>query len=199
MSGLAFVNRVTVRIVISALITNAHFNTFTEDVMHVLAKLGAASVFAATLMTGAHAQQLHPYLPNAGTSEVGFSATINFEPSESYGVVGRYGYFINRHFELGLDASYTKVKNGSSSDFWDAGVFGNFHFPTATPWLPYVGLFAGVADGTDRDSSFSWGAQGGAKYFFNPNVAGFGELRWRDLEKGDNQSGLFFGLSIFFR
>jgi hypothetical protein len=199
MSGLAFVNRVTVRIVIGALITNAHFNTFTEDVMHVLAKLGAASVFAATLMTGAHAQQLHPYLPNAGTSEVGFSATINFEPSESYGVVGRYGYFINRHFELGLDASYTKVKNGSSSDFWDAGVFGNFHFPTATPWLPYVGLFAGVADGTDRDSSFSWGAQGGAKYFFNPNVAGFGELRWRDLEKGDNQSGLFFGLSIFFR
>ncbi len=82
--------------------------------MHVLAKLGAASVFAATLMTGAHAQEVHPYLPNAGTSEVGFSATINFEPSDSYGVVGRYGYFFNRHFELGLDASYTKVKNGSS-------------------------------------------------------------------------------------
>ena len=167
--------------------------------MHVLAKLGAASVFAATLMTGAHAQQVHPYLPNAGTSEVSVSASINFEPNHSYAVVGRYGYFFNRHFELGLDASYTKVKNGSSSDFWDAGVFGNFHFPTATPWLPYVGLFAGSAGGSGLDNSFSWGAQGGAKYFFNPNVAAFGELRWRDLQKGDNQTGLFFGLSIFFR
>jgi len=168
-------------------------------VLHVLAKLGAASVFAATLITGAHAQDVHPYLPNEGTSEVGFSATINFEPNNSYGVVGRYGYFFNRNFELGLDASYTKVKNGHSVNFWDAGVFGNFNFPGSTPWLPYAGLFAGVADGSNLSSSFSWGAQGGAKYFFNPNVAGFGELRWRDLEKGDHQLGLFFGLSIFFR
>ena len=169
-------------------------------VLRVLAKLGAASVFAATLMTGANAQEvLHPYLPNEGTSEVGFSATINFDPNNSYGVVGRYGYFFNRNFELGLDASYTKVKNGHSVDFWDAGVFANLNFPGSTPWLPYVGGFAGVADGTNLSSSFSWGAQGGAKYFFNPNVAGFGELRWRDLEKGNNQLGLFFGLSIFFR
>ena len=167
--------------------------------MHVLAKLGAASVFAAALMTGAHAQEVHPYLPNTGTAEVAFSATINFQPNDSYAVFGRYGYFFNRHFELGLDASYTKVDNGSSVDFWDAGVFGNFHFPTATPWLPYVGLFAGYAGGKDLDSAFSWGAQGGAKYFFNPNVAGFGELRWRDLQKGNDQLGLFFGLSIFFR
>jgi opacity protein-like surface antigen len=197
MSGLAFV---TPRIVTSGLITNVHLNTFTENVMHVLTKLGATSVFAATLMTGAHAQLVPPsYLPDKGTSEVGVSATINFEPNNSYGVVGRYGYFLNRNLELGLDASYTKVKNGSSSDFWDAGVFGNFHFPTASPWLPYVGLFAGSAGGSGLDNSFSWGAQGGAKYFFNPNVAAFGELRWRDLQKGDNQTGLFFGLSIFFR
>ena len=196
MSGLAFV---TPRIVTSGLITNVHLNTFTENVMHVLTKLGATSVFAATLMTGAHAQQVHPYLPDAGTSEVGISATINFQPNNSYGVVGRYGYFLNRNLELGLDASYTKVKNGSSSDFWDAGVFGNFHFPTASPWLPYVGLFAGSAGGSGLDNSFSWGAQGGAKYFLNPNVAAFGELRWRDLQKGDNQAGIFLGLSIFFR
>jgi len=166
--------------------------------MRVLAKLGTASVFAATLITGAHAQEVHPYLPNAGTREVAFSATINFEPNNSYAIGGRFGHFFNRQFEAGLDASYTKVDNGSSVDFWDAGVFGNFHFPTATPWLPYAGLFAGIADGTDLNSSFSWGAQGGAKYFFNRNVAGFGELRWRDLEKGQDQLGIFFGLSIFF-
>ena len=78
-------------------------------------------------------------------------------------------------------------------------MFANFNFPTSTPWLPYVGLFAGYAEGSGVDGSGSWGAQGGAKYFFNPNVAGFGELRWRDLEKGDDKLGIFFGLSIFFR
>jgi hypothetical protein len=45
-----------------------------------------------------------------------------------------------------------------------------------------VGLFAGVADGSDVSSSFAWGAQGGAKYFFNQNIAGFAESRWRDLK-----------------
>jgi hypothetical protein len=111
--------------------------------------------------------------------------------TKSYSVFGRYGHFFNFSFELGLDASWTRVEDGNSADFWDAGVFGNFHFPTSTPWLPYVGLFAGYADGTNVDSSGSWGAQAGAKYFFNPNVAGFMELRWRDLQHGDNQTGLF--------
>lgn len=166
--------------------------------MRLLPKLGAASVFAATLITSAHAQEIHPYLPNTGTKEVAFSANINFQPNDSYGIAGSFGYFFNPIFELGVVGSYTKVDNGSSVDFWDAGVFANFHLPTSTPWLPYAGLFAGVADGTNLDNSFSWGAQGGAKYFFNKNVAGFGELRWRDLEKGEDQLGIFFGLSIFF-
>ena len=166
--------------------------------MRLLAKLGAASVFAATLITSAHAQQVYPDLPTTGTKEVAFSANINFQPNDSYGIAGSFGYFFNPIVELGLVGSYTKVKNGSSVDFWDAGAFANFHLPTSTPWLPYAGLFAGVADGTNLDNSFSWGAQGGAKYFFNKSVAGFGELRWRDLEKGDDQLGIFFGLSIFF-
>ena len=37
------------------------------------------------------------------------------------------------------------------------------------------------------------------EYFFNPNVAGFAELRWRDLEKSDDTVGIFVGLSVFFR
>ena len=167
--------------------------------MQLLAKLGAASIFAATLVTGAHAQEFHPYLPNTGTKEIDFSATINFDPVDSYSVFGRVGYFFNRNFQLGLDASYTKVDNGESAKFYDLGVFANLHFPTSTPWLPYVGLFGGVADGSGMSSSGSWGAQGGAKYFFNPNVAGFAELRWRDLESSDEQLGIFFGLSVFFR
>jgi hypothetical protein len=169
--------------------------------MHVLTKLGAAAVVWATVVSSAYAQQYHPYLPDTGTKEIGFSASVNWEPADSQSIFGRFGYFFNRNFELGIDASWNNVENqgGGHSDFWDAGVFANFNIPTSTPWLPYIGLFGGYADGSNIDGSASWGAQGGAKYFFNPNVAGFAELRWRDLEKGDNQFGIFFGLSIFFR
>ena len=141
----------------------------------------------------------HPYLPNAGTSEVSVSASINFEPNHSYAVVGRYGYFFNRHFELGLDASYTKVKNGQQLRLLGCGRVRKLSLSDGHTVVALRRPVRWVAGGKDLDSAFSWGAQGGAKYFFNPNVAGFGELRWRDLEKGDDQSGIFFGLSIFFR
>jgi hypothetical protein len=101
--------------------------------------------------------------------------------------------------QLGIDASFARIENGNTAETWNAGVFGNWHFPTASQWLPYAGLFVGVSGGSDIDSSGAWGAQGGAKYFFNPNVAGFAELRWRDLEDSDEQLGIFVGLSVFFR
>jgi hypothetical protein len=66
--------------------------------------------------------------------------------------------------------------------------------------LPYVGGFLGYADATGQDSNTSsFGAQGGVKYFFNQNVAGFGELRWRNIDGGNDQTGLFLGLSVFFK
>jgi hypothetical protein len=101
--------------------------------------------------------------------------------------------------QLGIDASFARIENGNTSDTYSAGVFANWHFPTASQWLPYAGLFVGVSGGSDIDSATSWGAQGGAKYFFNPNVAAFTELRWRGLEDSDDQFGIFLGLSVFFR
>jgi opacity protein-like surface antigen len=167
--------------------------------MHGLAKFGSAAALTVALMGAAHAQQYHQYLPDKGTSEIDFAATLNFEPTESQAVFGRYGYFFNRNLQLGIDASLARIENGTTEETWDAGVFANWHFPTASQWLPYAGLFLGVSGGSDIDSATSYGAQGGAKYFFNPNVAGFAELRWRDLEESDDQLGIFVGLSVFFR
>jgi len=167
--------------------------------MHGLAKLGSAAALTVALMGAAHAQQYHQFLPDKGTSEIDFAGSINFEPTESQAVFGRYGYFFNRNLQAGVDLSFARIENGNTADTWDAGLFANWHFPTASQVLPYVGLFLGAAGGSDIDSSTSWGAQGGAKYFFNPNVAGFAELRWRDLEKSDDSLGIFVGLSVFFR
>ena len=167
--------------------------------MHGLAKLGSVAGLTMALMGAAHAQQYHQYLPDRGTSEIDFAGTINFEPNQSQAVFGRYGYFLNRNLQLGVDAAFARVDNGNTTETWSAGGFANWHFPTASQWLPYAGLFVGLTDGSNAESSLSWGAQGGAKYFFNPNVAGFAELRWRDLEDSDDQLGIFVGLSVFFR
>jgi opacity protein-like surface antigen len=168
--------------------------------MRKLITTSSAALLALGLATGAQAQQYHPLLPTTGTSEVDFAADINFEPIESQSVAARYGYFFNRNFQLGVEGSYDRLENDDSISFWTIGLFGNFNFPTATPWLPYVGGFVGMVDGEEIDNEVAYGAQAGAKYFFNPNVAGFAELRYRCLEDCDNDSsGLFFGLSVFFR
>jgi hypothetical protein len=168
--------------------------------MQALAKLGSAAALTLGLISAAQSQQFHPFHPDKDSREIDFSATFNFDPIDSQSAFARFGYFFNRHIQIGVEGSYTRFESGSTTqDAWNIGLFGNWHFPTATPWLPYAGLFTGYADASNADGSASWGAQGGAKYFFNPNVAGFAELRWRDLQDSDDQLGLFLGLSIFFR
>jgi hypothetical protein len=170
--------------------------------MRKLITTSSAALLALGLATGAHAQQYHPFLPTTGTSEVDFSAAIDLEDN-NYLASARWGYFFNRNFQLGLDAAYQRLEadriEGGHVRAYELGLFGNFHFPTATQWLPYIGLFGGYFDAKNADSSTSWGAQGGVKYFFNQNVAGFGEVRWRDREDTDDSTNLVLGLAIFFR
>jgi hypothetical protein len=66
--------------------------------MHGLAKLASAAALTVALMGAAYAQQYHQYLPDKGTSEIDFAASLNFEPTESQALFGRYGYFFNRNF-----------------------------------------------------------------------------------------------------
>jgi outer membrane protein W len=168
--------------------------------MRKLITTSSAALLALGLATGAHAQQYHPFLPTTGTSEVNFAASLDFEGDNEYDVFLRYGYFFNRNFQLGLDASYdrTEFEDDGHTQTTRLGLFANWHFPlAASQLLPYVGLFGGYADATDQDSSTSWGGQAGAKYFFNQNVAGFGELQYRK-EGDEDDTRLFFGLAIFF-
>ncbi len=143
--------------------------------------------------------QYHEYLPDAGTKEVDFSASINFTPHDSQNLNARAGYFLGRSLEVGLDGSYMRIKDVSTEHSWGIGGFANWHFPQSTPLLPYVGAFAGVSKVLGGDTWTSLGVQAGAKYFFNPNVAGFAEYRFRSFQFGSDQTGLFTGLSIFFK
>jgi hypothetical protein len=167
--------------------------------MRKLITTSSAALLALGLASGAQAQEYHQFLPAAGTSEVDFAASLDFEGDDEYDIFARYGYFFNRNFQLGLDAAYDRVEfeDDGHIQTTDLGLFANWHFPGSTQWLPYVGLFGGWSDQTDQDSDTSWGGQGGAKYFFNQNVAGFGEVNYRKHGDEDDTT-LFFGLSIFF-
>ena len=153
----------------------------------------------AAASAGTAQAQFEQYLPDSGTKEIGLSGSFNFEPVESQSIDARVGYFLNRNLELGVDGSYNRVSNGGTERTWALGGFGNWHFPTTSALLPYVGGFVGVTDSSSGKSRSSFGAQGGAKYFFNPNVAGFAELRWRNIEASSDQTGVFLGLSVFFK
>jgi outer membrane protease len=160
-------------------------------------KFTFALVLAAGLAGAAQAQ--HPYLPEQNTKEVDFAAAFNFDPVDSQSIAARLGYFLNRNLQVGVDGAYSRVANGRTESIWSLGGFANWHFPGSTPLLPYVGGFVGYTDATGADSNAAFGAQGGAKYFFNQNVAGFAELRWRSIDDGSDQTGIFLGLSVFFK
>lgn len=155
-------------------------------------------VLAAGLAGAAHAQY-HPYLPDQNTKEVDVSASFNIDPVDSQNVAARLGYFLNRNLQVGVDGTYSRVENGRTERVWALGGFANWHFPGSSALLPYVGGFLGYTDSTAGDSTTAVGAQGGAKYFFNENVAGFAELRWRNIDDSSDQTGVFLGLSVFFK
>lgn len=167
--------------------------------MGVSTKFGCGLILAAGIAGAAQAQQHHQYLPDQGTKEIDFSASFNFDPVDSQNLAARLGYFLNRNLQVGVDGSYSRIKNGSSQRASSLGGFANWHFPSDSALLPYVGGFVGMSDSSSGDSTASFGAQGGAKYFFNQNVAGFAELRWRDVDDGTDQTGVFLGLSVFFK
>ncbi|HEU0200124.1 MAG TPA: outer membrane beta-barrel protein [Burkholderiaceae bacterium] len=167
--------------------------------MYPVTKLAAALAFSVGLAGAAHAQAGSALLPDTGTIETAASANLNFDPVDSQNISARAGYFFNRNLQAGLEGTYSRIENGTSQDAWTLGAFGNWHVPLGSPLLPYVGAFVGLSDSSGGQSSTSVGLQGGAKWFFNQNVAGFGELRWRDVEDSDDSLGLFFGLAVFFR
>jgi hypothetical protein len=159
----------------------------------------ACGLALAAGLAGAAQAQYHPFLPEQNTKEVAASAALQWEPVDSQSLAVRLGYFLNRNLQVGVDSSYDRVSNGSSDRTWALGGFANWHFPSDSPLLPYAGGFLGITDSNHGDRTTAIGAQGGVKYFLNQNVAGFAELRWRNVNDGSDQTGVFLGLSIFFK
>lgn len=170
--------------------------------MKVWSKIAAASLLVLGLASFGHAQDdvVNPLLPAQGTREISVGGVFVFEPSDSYNINARYGPFLNPNVQVGGEIGFNKAGDNKLTTY---GLFGNYHFPSASATLPYVGVFLGGinADTGARDENTTmWGLHGGIKHFLNANVAAFGELQYRDPNKGDdNLVQLQFGLSFFLR
>ncbi len=166
--------------------------------------LAAAGVLLASsaLVTEARAQAVtpNPLLPVAGTREIELRGQFIFDPSESQSVHLGYGPFLNPNVQIGGSVDYAHSNGGSS--IYGGGLFVNYHFPSASPLLPFIGLNLGYSDGNKGiEGSFAYGVQGGAKYFLTQNVAVTGTLLYRDFSKNGFQNDLNFnfGLAVYLR
>lgn len=172
--------------------------------MNMMKSLTLASLLAVGLATAGHAQEpINPLLPTKGTREISVGGNFEFEPTDSYALNASYGPFLNPNVQVGGGLGFAKGGGTKSTTY---GVFANYHFPTASATLPYVGAFFG-GNNTDNprplkdNNSTAYGLQAGIKHFLSANVAGFGELQYRDTNtKGvDNIIRLQFGLAVYLR
>jgi hypothetical protein len=165
--------------------------------------LGACALGAACLsaMPAAQAQgTLTPpgtLLPTAGTKEIGIAGNYSFNGDKPYALQGSYGVFTSPALEFGGVGEVAGASHATTAS--SLGAFANYYFAGGAdnPLLPYLGVFAGYSH--VHDDSASVGAQGGVKYFFNPNIALNVELNYRAARHSSGTSDLILGFSTFFR
>ena len=150
----------------------------------MLGACALGAILSASLLVAAptaHAQgTLTPpatLLPTAGTKEIGVAGNYSFNGDKPYAVQGSYGIFTAPSVEFGVVGAVSGASHGRTSS--SAGAFADYYFAGGadSQLLPYLGVFAGYSH-VNEDSA-SVGAQGGVKYFFNPNIALNVELNYR--------------------
>lgn len=164
--------------------------------------LALAGIALAAFPTLAHAQTTLPtranLLPTKNTREINLAGTLLLNGGHPYTVSAGYGLFLSPAIEVGATGLVAGANHASTSTA--VGGFADYYFTnsaTATnPLLPFVGLFAGYSHNTSSDASL--GAQGGVKYFFNPNVAGDLEYDYRSTRHGNGTNEILLGFSTFF-
>lgn len=136
-------------------------------------------------------------LPTAATKEIGIAGNYSFNGDKPYAFQGSYGVFTSPTVEFGGVAAISGASHSTTAS--SVGAFADYYFTGAAdnPLLPYLGVFAGYSH--VHDDSASVGAQGGVKYFFNPNIALNAELNYRAARHSSGTSNLVLGLSTFFR
>ncbi len=143
---------------------------------------------------------INPILPVKGTKEISLSGFFQFDPDTNINLNVGYGYFFNRNLELGGEFNYSNPAKGNDS--YGIGAVLDYHFPTASALLPFVGVNAGYADaGGNTDSYFRYGVRAGVKYFLNQNVSANAILQYSDTDQTKSESDfrLNLGLSIYLR
>lgn len=172
--------------------------------MRFFSKAALAALLALGGATMARAQTtVNPLLPVQGTREIAFSGLLSFEPSDQYSFAVKYGPFLSTALQIAASVSYA---DGGTDKTATYGLEANYHFPSASQSLPYVGAFLGGRNidrgsGEKDDNSGAYGLQAGVKYFVNSSVAAFGELQYRDTDTDGVKSTtqVLFGLSFFLR
>ncbi|MBC7808301.1 MAG: outer membrane beta-barrel protein [Akkermansiaceae bacterium] len=164
----------------------------------------AASVLAAGLLLSvkpASAQTaINPLLPVKNTKEIQLSGNFQFDPENNIDLTVGYGIFLSPNLEVGGLFEYANPEGGDSQ--YGLTGFADYHFPSESALLPFVGVQLGFADaGGDSDNYFRYGLRGGVKYFLNQNVSANAILQYSDTDQENSESDfrLNLGLSVYLR
>ncbi|MBR9986907.1 MAG: hypothetical protein KFF68_13450 [Desulfosarcina sp.] len=150
-----------------------------------------------------------------GTKELGFTGYIDFE-GPAGGVDTdldlRYGYFMNRHIEIGGFGNYSRTMDGDVVRY-GLGGFAEYHM-FGSGWartIPYfgadLGLFALNWDAGENQNALAFVPRIGIKWFFRDYVAVdtnfYLGLATEDIYINDYNSdkydfGIKFGLRVYF-
>jgi hypothetical protein len=160
--------------------------------------LGAALLGLGTGLAQAQSTLTTPssLLPYKGTKEISLNGDLSFNGNDDFQIGAGYGQFTDTHLEIGLEGQFFAAKHEKSD--YSIGPFVNYHFPSGSALLPYVGIFGGYANAGGVDSA-SIGGQAGVKYFLNPGVAVYGQVQYDAVRRSTGQSDLVFGISTYFR
>ncbi len=122
------------------------------------------------------------------------NVTVPDDGDESGSVYGGINWFLTDGLSLG-----TAVMTLFGEDIgYYLYLEPNYHFNTASTFVPYVGVNGAYADlGGDLDSDITYGVQAGVKAFFTEDVALKVEVR-RGLKSDFESTIINAGLSIFF-
>ena len=153
-----------------------------------------------------------------GVKEIGINGFIDFEGTDGDVDVelnALYGYFLNRHLEIGGLLSYSRQIDGGVINY-GIGAFAEYHI-FGVRWVgfaetvPYFGASVGVgfldSDFQENESALTFIPKVGVKWFFREYVALdtniFLALASEDIYVNDGSSdsydfGMRFGLRVLF-
>ncbi|MBM4147677.1 MAG: hypothetical protein FJ224_01335 [Lentisphaerae bacterium] len=145
--------------------------------MKILAVSAVAALVAVSAVAGPVQQGLYEVHVGANW-DVAYDGYDKFPPIQA-----GLGYYFSDNLQAGGFITFSK-KNADSfwgvDDVWGLGIFGEYCFVGDDALVPYVSATLQMLDGSaqDDDTVFVFSAAAGAKFFFLPTVALFGQVNF---------------------